>query len=99
MSENPIDALTADDGSIDARRLHGHGSASPHAHVSREACRRLRVALLYGAELREHTRATDFNRSVAHYHAAGKCSHDHAVPPVAHTTSGHGTGGRWVIDE
>lgn len=93
MSERLLDALRGADGSADARRLHGVGNVSP------EDCRRLRVALLYGAGLREHTRAVEFNRSVAHYHAAGKCSHDHAVPPVAHTTSGYGTGGRWVIDE
>ena len=95
---DPIDELHAADGSIDARRLHNHGSESPHTHVSPEDCRRLRVALLYGAELREHTRAVEFNRSVAHYHASGECTHDHSVPPVAHTTSGHGSGGRWVID-
>jgi hypothetical protein len=95
---DPLDELRGSDGSIDARRLHAHGSESPHAPVSTEACRRLRVALLYGAELREYTSEVPFNRSVAHYHASGECSHDHGVPPVAHTTSGHGAGGQWVID-
>lgn len=96
---DPMDELKTDDGSIDARQLYNRSSPSTYAHVSPEACRRLRVALLHGAELREYTRAVAFNRSVAHYHAAGKCTHDHAVPPVAHTTSGHGSGGQWVIDE
>jgi len=96
MSNDRRDTLVDDDGTIDARRLIGSGS-NDHAPVSREACRRLRVALAYGAEIGDHVRGVGYERATAHYHATGKCSHVHSVPPVAHTTGGHGTGGRWVI--
>jgi len=92
--DDPRDTLVGDDGTIDARRLLGSGS-DEHAPVSREACRRLRVALAYGAEITDHVRGVEYERATAHYHATGKCSHAHTVPPVAHTTGK--PGGRWVI--
>ena len=93
-----VGKITTEDGGIDARKLNRGSVENLEGRITERECYQLRVALLHGVSLLDHSEAANYGKSGAHKHATGECHHeDIGARALEHKRKGEQMGsGRWV---